>query len=566
MFVTRPKITVKYDNVDITADISDSLVSLTYKDKITGETDDLDIAVEDADEKWQNDWYPKKGSKVSVSIGYDDNLVECGTFQVDESELSGPPDVVNIRAIAAYVTKAMRTRNTKSNEAITLKQLAQDICKKHELKLDDGSTIHVKRPDTKREQAALKVLAKFAYDLGFQSDNATRYLSISALQRNTYPIIKSLLDKGYTEEAKLLQADCQLVAANMTKNNCLKFSIFCSEIETRLIKTKLEFDKTTSIGLEKITLEKKTQYQETDLYFLARIAAEYGFAFSIKGSVMVFYIMKSIESSPARTAVFKDKLNGLGNIKNYSFKDKTSETYKKASVKSHNPKKKELITVDVEAQEQKAEDGSSYRETTSDDTIEIKTRAENKQQAEAKANAALHKHNSRVQTCSITVIGDPLLVAGNNVDIIGFGKYSGKWHITESTHTINKSNGYTTDFEAKRVARFSSDGSATKGGGSKTKKKRGDTRHEEDLLGKLAAYALKISKEKDNALRYLEVSALLRNTYPVVKSLYDKNCDKEARELQSNCEMVAAYMSQSNCAKFSIFANKIRVELIKSRT
>lgn len=558
MSAPRPTIKVTYDNVDVTADITNSLVSLTYKDKVTGETDELELQLEDVDGLWRDSWYPKKGATLTAQIGYDGNMVDCGTFQVDEIELSGPPDTVSIRAIAAFVSSKMRTKNSKANENVTLKQLAEQIAAKHGLTVDDGTkTVNLKRPDTTEERILIRELAAFARKQGAETDNATRYMSIAALQIETYKVIRALIKKGYEEEANLLQADAKLVAANMTRENCLKFSIFASRIELRLLNAPLEYSKTTNLGLHKIKIERSTQYRETDLEYLKRIASEYGFAFSIKGTVMVFYNIKALEESQAVTKVTKS------NVKSYSLKDKTSETYKGATVKSHNSSKKEVVTVDVEAEPQSAENGDAYSEITKEDTIEIRLRSENKQQAEAKAKAALHKKNSRVQEGSLSLEGNPLLLAGNNFELSEMGKLSGKWHIEESTHTITKSGGYTTDIEIKRIARFSGDSAPVKSAGSSSK--RGDTTGEENYLKELAASAYEAGKIETNDERYPRVDAILANANKIVTLLYEKKCDREAKQLQSNILMLQTFKSRDNAFKFSTNCQKIRIELIRAR-
>jgi phage protein D len=441
-----------------------------------------------------------------------------------------------------------------------LKQLAEQIAAKHELTVDDGSkTVKLKRPDTKEEQILIRELAAFARRQGAETDNATRYRSISALQIETYKVIRALLKKGYEEEANLLLADAKLVATNMTRENCFKFSIFASRIGVRLINAKLEYSKTTNLGLHKIKIERSTQYRETDLEYLKRIAAEYGFAFSIKGKVMVFYNIKALEESQAVTKLSKS------NIRSYSLKDKTSETFKGATVKSHNSSKKEVVIVDVQSEPQSAENGDTYNEITKEDTIEIRLRSENKQQAEAKAKAALHKKNSRVQEGSLSLEGNPLLLAGNNFELSEMGKLSGKWHIEESTHTITKSGGYTTDIEVKRIARFSGDGSATKVAAGKNTGKRGDTTGEENYLKVLAAEAYETGKIETNDERYPRVDAVLANANKIVTLLYQKNCEREAKQLQSNILMLQTFKSRENAFRFSGNCQKIRIELIRAR-
>lgn len=50
--VDAPLVLLQYDNKDITADMSPFLQELTYTDNLEGESDSLDIRLEDADGRW----------------------------------------------------------------------------------------------------------------------------------------------------------------------------------------------------------------------------------------------------------------------------------------------------------------------------------------------------------------------------------------------------------------------------------------------------------------------------------------------------------------------------------
>ena len=88
------------------------------------------------------------------------------------------------------------------------------------------------------------------------------------------------------------------------------------------------------------------------------------------------------------------------------------------------------------------------------DVLEVKSRVENKQQAEAKAKAALHNSNSQECTGSMSMPGNTLIIAGNNFELTGMGTLSGINHIISSKHTIDSSGGYITTCEVKRVAKI----------------------------------------------------------------------------------------------------------------
>lgn len=101
MQAISPFIKVLYDNKDISEDVSRGLYAVTYSDSLE-DVDTVDIDVEDANLKWQDNWYPDKNSTLTVEIGDTSGVVlKCGVFEIDEIELMGPPDAIRIRGIAA---------------------------------------------------------------------------------------------------------------------------------------------------------------------------------------------------------------------------------------------------------------------------------------------------------------------------------------------------------------------------------------------------------------------------------------------------------------------------------
>lgn len=87
--VPAPQARIIYEGKDISADISPYLLSVGYTDRLSGESDELELRLEDTDGRWRGDWYPGKGDSLAVSIGYaGQELVSCGSFEIDEIELS----------------------------------------------------------------------------------------------------------------------------------------------------------------------------------------------------------------------------------------------------------------------------------------------------------------------------------------------------------------------------------------------------------------------------------------------------------------------------------------------
>lgn len=318
---------------DVTSDIFNMVEKITYIDKVEGESDEIDIQIDDTDGLWRGPWYPTKGEKVQLFIGYPNEQVDCGEFVIDEIEASGLPDMLNIRGLAAGITKGIRTKNSKGYEQKTLKQIAQAVAGRN----------------------------------------------------------------GLTVQGQI----------------------------------------------EDIRIERVTQNRETDLAFLNRIASEYGYLFSVRGSKLVFTNIFELEKSNAVRVIERREL------KTYSIRDKGVEVYKGATVKHHNYKTVKVVEAKVSTTTNV--DGYSTTGIAGVDTKEIRVKAENPQQADKKAKAALHKSNSIQQEGSITVVGNPQLVAGINIEITGLGALSGKYHVMKSTHPVSRSGGYDTTLEIKRV-------------------------------------------------------------------------------------------------------------------
>lgn len=331
MNVTAATFKVLYDNKNITSDISDHIISLTYTDKVEGESDEIEINLEDTDLLWQNAWYPKKGARLDVTIEQDGYVLNCGSFTIDEIEMSSSRggDTVSIRGLAAFITKKLRTKKSSGHENKSLREIASTIA------AENGLTV-----------------------------------------------VGTIAD---------------------------------------------------------ITFKRITQYQETDLGFLKRLAADYGYTFSVRDSQITFTSIYDLESRSHVLTI--DKTDLLS----HSVKDKSAEVYKGAKIKHHNRTDNKTIAADS-----LNEDPDFAKE----DTLEIKSKAENKQQAEAKAKSALHKKNSEECTGSVSMPGNTLIIAGNNFELTGMGTLSGINHIVSSSHTIDRSGGYVTSADLKRVAKI----------------------------------------------------------------------------------------------------------------
>ncbi|MBN3779914.1 Cro/Cl family transcriptional regulator [Burkholderia sp. Ac-20345] len=136
VIVPSGSIIVIYQKKDISAAIAPYLTDVHYTDHMGGQADSVELTLEDADGRWMDAWYPTFGDTLTVSIGYAGQpLLPCGTFDIDEITLDGPPDTVCIKALGAGVKKAVRSRTARAYENVTLATIAATVAKRNKLKL-----------------------------------------------------------------------------------------------------------------------------------------------------------------------------------------------------------------------------------------------------------------------------------------------------------------------------------------------------------------------------------------------------------------------------------------------
>jgi uncharacterized protein len=198
-----------------------------------------------------------------------------------------------------------------------------------------------------------------------------------------------------------------------------------------------------------VTWSRLTQHNETDLSFLRRIAVAHNYDFSVRGTQLIFYARMPLEQATTVLTLYRTPSLALppsgwrgapGRVKSFEFKTRSQQIYKSAAVAYQNPATKQLIA-------NQAVDSTA---PTGDD-LHIVARCETPQQAQLKAQSALHDANMMQVTGRIETEGTTLLAAGVNLAIQGFGNFDGKYHIESSKHRLERSTGYTTEVEVRKL-------------------------------------------------------------------------------------------------------------------
>lgn len=183
-------------------------------------------------------------------------------------------------------------------------------------------------------------------------------------------------------------------------------------------------------SIKDVKIKRITQHKKRDLEFLKNLAEEYGYIFKISDNKLTFYETAKLKSSNPAVIITKQELTS------FTIRDKSHDQYKSCEVSYHDPKSKKLVSSSIKGSGTKA------------DTLKIHKRCENKEQAILKAKAGINK-NSPVEG-NISLMGNPHLVAGLNIELKGLYHLSGKYHIKQAKHSIDRMSGYKTELEIEK--------------------------------------------------------------------------------------------------------------------
>ncbi|ECW0050664.1 phage late control D family protein [Salmonella enterica subsp. enterica] len=335
--VPEPIFVLRYNLKDITHDITAYATSITFTDKLSGESDELEVELEDSEQRWRDAWYPGMGDTLALQLGFQGRLLtDCGGFSIDEIELSGPPDSVSIRGRSATVTRAMRTKSNRGFENTTLAAIAGRIARKHKLKLEGQ--------------------------------------------------------------------------------------------------------------IEPLTLERITQYGESDLAFLKRLAKDYGYMVKVTPEKLIFSHLGKLRDAPVIRTITPEE------VSRFTLRDTLHEVYKGVKNKHQNSQTRTLVTFNADntTTTRTEKKSASSGMATSSDILNTSDRAQNVEESRAKGKAKLDSKNEYKHAGTLSLEGDLSLRAGGSVTLSGFGKSDGKWLIISARHSLVRNSGLTTDIDIAR--------------------------------------------------------------------------------------------------------------------
>jgi uncharacterized protein len=410
--VRVPAYKVTYEGQDITKDISNDVVRINYTDAEGGEADEIRITVDDMFAKWKDSWRPNRGDKITLSIGYaGEGLMDMGSFSIDEVHYRGQPDVVEFRALSVPIDSNLWTIDSRGYENITLKELAENIAQENGL--------------------------SFTYDYA---------------------------------EAELVNVATSTLRASRVMN---------------------------------LRHGRLYQDRETPLRFLNRIANRYGIKFNVKGGALTYITVYQLHVIEPVTDVVHyalepqlyartdrspewlyydetqdDILNAARpELSRYDLRDCQDKDAAGIDVVNYNPIGQEgfiyRLNSGADLRAKLGENFPSFarsigadlthleekRNTVENERLKRRIRmyeeVDNITQAEVIAMAHLFEAKTSAVEGAVELEGTPVIQAGTNIQIRGLRWLDGKYHVTSTTHDINRGGGYTTRADVKMVGLLS---------------------------------------------------------------------------------------------------------------
>ena len=150
--VKMPICILTADSKPLNDQILKRIISVTVTDNRANEADQLDITLDDSDGVLE---LPRRGVKINCQLGFvGEGLHDKGDFIVDETEWSGTPDTITIKASSANFKSKIKEAKSKSYHRKTFGEIAEEIAKNHDLTLvmiDELKSINLNHIDQTNE-------------------------------------------------------------------------------------------------------------------------------------------------------------------------------------------------------------------------------------------------------------------------------------------------------------------------------------------------------------------------------------------------------------------------------
>lgn len=175
------RVVLIYDGADISQDIASDLLSFDFTDNSSDQADDLQIVLKDREHLWRGPWFPEKGATLEASIlpAFGGGTLYCGTFEIDDVDIAGPPSTMTIKAVSTGISSKLRQeKHTSAWEDTTLEEIAGELAGNSDFQLFYEAPEKSYQRVDQREESDLAFLSRITEEAGLSLKVADRRVVI----------------------------------------------------------------------------------------------------------------------------------------------------------------------------------------------------------------------------------------------------------------------------------------------------------------------------------------------------------------------------------------------------
>ena len=251
----RTEVEIAFDGADITNSIKPYLLSVTYTDNEEGETDDLQVKVQDRDGEWLQSWLDRAiaaaaGAKLTFSAAFtqknwgNDATLPTGDFELDGVSYDDPPATAAVKGTSLPFSAPIRqTKKSKAWENYALSGIAGEIAGANGLRLlfESANDPFYERVE-QRKTSDSAFLAKLCKDAGIslKATDGALVLFDQAVYEAKPPVrtIRKGAKGGYTKvslstgAAETQYGSCRVSYVDPGSGKCIEGTYSANEEET----------------------------------------------------------------------------------------------------------------------------------------------------------------------------------------------------------------------------------------------------------------------------------------------------------------------------------------------
>ena len=190
-------IELKMNGRSVGAELSRYLKSLSYREALDGESDTLEVTLQDVDGLFRGSWQPVRGMSMEATILDEYAAMELGSFELDEIESSFPPSECKIKGNALPSVSSVKSEEkSRSWEQVPLRAIAADIALGAGLRLYyDAEELMIERAEQESE-SDVKFLHRLCRDKGLALKINDRQLIIFDIEEYEKGAPSGVIAKG----------------------------------------------------------------------------------------------------------------------------------------------------------------------------------------------------------------------------------------------------------------------------------------------------------------------------------------------------------------------------------